>query len=130
MGNLAVNFRLKMPVLFERDVARYYNQQKEILERGIQDRKAENDANIREYEVKRKEHRKLSRQADDPMEELRHKKQARKWEERVEEEEDAYRRERNRLRDEADDMLALIEQALKGTQRVDDLFSIRWTVTA
>ena len=110
--------------------ARYYNQQEEILERSIQDRKAEKDAKIREYEAKRKEHRKLSRQADDPMEELRHKKQARKWEERVEEEEDAYRRERNRLRDEADDMLALIEQALKGTQRVDDLFSIRWTVTA
>src|SRR5690625_5179821 len=119
-----------MPVLFERDVARYHNQQKEILERGIQDRKAETDANIREYEAKRKEHRKISRQADDPMEELRHKKQARKWEERVEEEEDAYRRERNRLRDEEDDMLALIEQALKGTQRVDDLFSIRWRITA
>ena len=130
MGNLAVNFRLKMPVLFERDVARYYNQQEEILERGIQDRKAEKDAKIREHEAKRKEHRKLSRQADDPMEELRHKKQARKWEERVEEEEDAYRRERNRLRDEADDMLVLIEQSLKGTQRVDDLFSIRWKITA
>ena len=110
--------------------ARYYNQQEEILERSIQDRKAEKDAKIREYEAKRKEHRKLSRQADDPMEELRHKKQARKWEERVEEEEDAYRRERNRLRDEADDMLVLIEQSLKGTQRVDDLFSIRWKITA
>ncbi|MGO2777497.1 SNF2-related protein [Corynebacterium casei] len=110
--------------------ARYYNQQEEILERSIQDRKAEKDAKIREYEAKRKEHRKLSRQADDPMEELRHKKQARKWEERVEEEEDAYRRERNRLRDEADDMLVLIEQSLKGTQSVDDLFSIRWNITA
>src|SRR5699024_8559166 len=97
--------------------ARYYNQQEEILERSIQDRKAEKDAKIREHEAKRKEHRRLSRQADDPVEELHHKKQARKWEERVEEEEDTYRRERNRLRDEADDMLALIEQALKGTQR-------------
>lgn len=110
--------------------SRYYNQQEEILERSIQDRKAEKDARIREFEAKRKEHRKLSRQADDPMDELRHKKQARKWEERVEEEEDAYRRERNRLRDEADDMLVLIEQSLKGTQRVDDLFSIRWKITA
>src|SRR5699024_8274156 len=89
--------------------ARYYNQQEEILERSIQDRKAEKDAKVREFEAKRKDHRKLSRQADDPIEELRHKKQARKWQERVEEEEDVYRRERNRLRDEADDMLVLIE---------------------
>lgn len=109
---------------------RYYNQQEEILERSIQDRKAEKDAKIREYEAKRKEHRKLSRQADDPMEELRHKKQARKWRERVEEEEEAYMRERDRLTDEVDDMLVLIEQSLNGTQRIDDLFSIRWKITA
>src|SRR5699024_9165393 len=43
--------------------SRYYNQQEEILERSIQDRKAEKDAKIREFEAKRKEHRKLSRQA-------------------------------------------------------------------
>lgn len=110
--------------------ARYYNQQEEILERSIQDLKAEKDSKVREYEAKHREHRKLSRQADDPMDELRHKKQARKWGERVEEEEDAYRRERNRLRDEADDMLVLIEQSLKGTQRIEDLFSISWRVTA
>jgi len=110
--------------------SRYYNQQEEILERGIQDRKAEKDARIREYESKRKEHRKLARTADDPMEELKHKKEARKWEDRVEEAEDSYRRDRNRLRDEADDMLALIEQSLKGTQSVEDLFTIRWRITS
>lgn len=110
--------------------ARYYNQQEEILERSIQDRKAEKDAKIREFEAKRKEHRKLSRQADDPMEELKHKKEARRWEDRIEEEEDAYRRERKRLREQVDEMLVLIEQSLKGKQSVEDLFSIRWRITA
>lgn len=108
--------------------SRYYNQQEDILERSIQDRKAERQAKIREYEAKQKEERKLARQADDPMEELKHKKEARKWGEKVEDEEEAFRKERRRLRDEADDFLALVEQALKGTQEIEELFSIRWKI--
>lgn len=119
---------------FEREVqgrnARYYNQQEEILDRNIKDRRAEFEAKVREYRSKEKEARKASRSTDDPMEQLRHKKDAAKWDRRADEAEDDYRLEKRKLRDEADDLLDLISQALAGTQHTEHLFSIRWRVTA
>lgn len=109
--------------------SRFYDQQEEILYRNSLDRKAESEAKIRVFRQNEKEHRKLARMADDPMEQLRHKKEARKWAQRADEEDDEARSERLKLRAEADKYLTLIEESLKGTREVEQLFTIRWSVT-
>ncbi len=108
--------------------SRYYDQQEDLLYRKQQDRYAESESKIREYRHKEKEARKNIRTTDDPMEQLKLKKEARQWAERAEEEDDASRIVRKKMRDEADHCLQLIEQALKGTQEIEDLFSVRWKV--
>lgn len=119
-------------VHLEREVqgrnSRYYDQQEELLYRNQLDRRAESEGKIREYKAKEKEARKNARNSDDPMQQLRFKKEARKWAERAEDEDEEARVARKTMRAEADHYLDLIEQALKGTQVVEHLFSIRWTV--
>ncbi|WP_141338580.1 SNF2-related protein [Ornithinimicrobium kibberense] len=119
---------------FEKEVqsrnARYYDQQEELLYRNTLDRKAESEGLIREYRQKEKESRKAARQTDDPMEQLRHKKEARRWAQKAEDEDDRARVERIKLREEIDKYLDLIEQSLRGKRETEDLFCIRWKVTA
>lgn len=109
--------------------ARYYDQQEELLYRNSLDRKAESEALIREYRQKEKEHRKLARTTDDPMEQLRHKKDARMWSQRADDEDDKARTDRIAMRAEVDKYLKLIEESLKGTREIEHLFTIRWRVT-
>jgi len=109
--------------------SRYYDQQEELLYRNEQDRKAESEGKIREDRAKEREHRRLAKRTDDPLEQLRHKKEARKWAERAEREDEDSRADRRKLRIEADRFLDLVEQSLKGTQETEHLFSIRWKVT-
>ncbi|MDD2818031.1 MAG: SNF2-related protein [Candidatus Nanopelagicales bacterium] len=109
--------------------SRYYDQQEELLYRNQQDRRAESEGKIREFKAKEKEARKAARATDDPMEQLRCKKEARKWSERAEEEDEDARVARKKMREDADRYLELIEQALKGTQSIEDLFTIRWRIT-
>lgn len=119
---------------FEKEVqarnTRYYDQQEEILYRNSLDRKAESEALIRQYRQKEKESRKAARVTDDPMEQLRHKKEARRWSQKAEDEDDRARSDRIKLREESDKYLDLIEQSLQGKQETEDLFAIHWRVTA
>jgi ERCC4-related helicase len=108
--------------------SRYYDQQEDLLYRNQQDRRAESEGKIREYKAKEKEARKNARSTDDPMQQLKFKKEARRWSERAEEEDEEARVARKKMREEADRYLELIEQALKGTQTIEHLFSIRWKV--
>lgn len=110
--------------------SRYYDQQEELLYRNQQDRRAESEGKIREYKAKEKEARRAAKATDDPMEQLKFKKDARRWAERAEEEDEEARVARKKMREEADYYLELIEQAIKGTQDVEYLFSIRWNVVA
>ncbi len=110
--------------------SRYYDQQEDLLYRNQQDRRAESEGKIRDYRAKEREHRKAAKQSNDPLEQLRHKKDARKWAERAEREDEDSRADRRKLREEADHLLHLIEQSLKGTQQTEHLFTIRWSVTA
>lgn len=110
--------------------SRYYDQQEELLYRNQQDRRAESEGAIREFKIKEKEARKDARATDNPMEQLKFKKEARKWAERAEEEDEEARVARKKMREEADHYLELIEEALKGTQTIEDLFTIRWKVVA
>lgn len=110
--------------------SRYYDQQEELLYRNQQDRKAEHEGKIREFRSKEKETRKAARSTDDPMEQLKLKKEARRWEQRAEDADEEFRELKKKLRDEADKYLDLIEQSLKGTQASEHLFTIRWRVIA
>ena len=120
--------------VFEKEVqsrnARFYDQQEELIYRNTLDRKAESEGLIREFRQKEKESRKAARQTDDPMEQLRHKKEARRWAQKAEDEDDRARFERIKLREEADRYLELIEQALRGKREVEDLFTIHWRIVA
>lgn len=109
--------------------SRYYDQQEELLYRNQQDRKAEHEGQIREYRAKEKEARKAARLTDDPMEQLRFKKEARRWEQKVEDADEKFREIKKQLRQEADKYLELIEQSLQGTQHIERLFTIRWRVS-
>ena len=110
--------------------SRYYDQQEELIYRNQQDRKAEHEGTIRDHRAKEKEARKLARQTDDPIEQLRLKKEARKWEQRAEDADEDFRDTRQKLRAEADKYLDLIEQSLQGTQSTEHLFTIRWRIAA
>ncbi len=62
------------------------------------------------------------------MEQLRLKKEARKWEQGAEEADEEFRETRKMLRAKADKYLDLIEQSLQGTQSTEHLFTIRWRI--
>lgn len=108
--------------------ARYYNEQEDLLHRNQQDRKAEHEGKIREYKSKEKEARKAANNATDPMEQLKLKRESRKWETKVDEADEEFRAAKKQMREEADKYLELIEQALKGTQKTELLFTVRWSV--
>jgi ERCC4-related helicase len=109
--------------------SRYYDQQEELLYRNQQDRKAEHEAAIRDFRAKEREARKAARQTDEPLEQLKFKKEARKWEQRAEDADEEFREAKRQLRGEADRYLELIEQSLKGTREIEHLFTIRWRIT-
>ena len=109
--------------------SRYYDQQEELLYRNQQDRHAESEGKIREYRNKEKEARKSAKGTDDPLEQLKFKQEARKWAQKAEDEDEEARAARKKMREEADNFLSLIEQSLKGTRNVEDLFTIKWKIT-
>lgn len=108
--------------------SRYYDQQEELLYRNQQDRHAESEGKIREFRNKEKEARNSSKSTDDPMMQLKFKQEARKWSDKAEEEDEAARVARKKMREEAEDYLSLIEQALKGSKSLQDLFQIEWAI--
>jgi hypothetical protein len=58
------------------------------------------------------------------------KKDARRWEQEAEDADDEFRDLKKQLREEADKYLELIEQALKGVQQTEHIFTIRWKIVA
>lgn len=107
----------------------YFNEQEEVIHRNIQDRKAEHEKRIRELEAKIKDYRKQSKQATDAMESLAWKRKANQLEDKIDELDESFRREKRKLRDESDDYLVSVEQSLKGSEEEEHLFSIRWRIT-
>lgn len=108
----------------------YYNQQEELLESQILDLDTERRKEVRALESKRKEFRKQANQADDPMEQLRFKKNARVLDDEIDEVEGRYRKEKRALRDNVDELLILIRQSLQGKRIEKELFTIRWRIKA
>lgn len=108
----------------------YYNQQEKLLQAQILDLDVERRKAVRELEKKRKDLRAQAKQADDPMEQLRFKKKARNLDDDIDSIEDRYRKEKRDLRDNVDELLILIRQSLQGTRVENELFTIRWRITA
>lgn len=120
--------------LFDTEVkarnSHYYDQQEEIYFSNIEDRRAESEAIVRDFEKKAHEARKSSRLAEDPVKQLQLKREARTWQRKADEEADRSRKERRELQDKQDEYIDLIGQALKGTNERATLFSIAWKVIA
>jgi len=110
--------------------SRYYDQQEELLYRNQQDRHAESEGKIREYRNKEKEARKNAKTADDPLQQLKYKQEARKWSDKAEDEDEEARIARKKMREETENYLMLIEQSLKGSKSTEDLFSFSWKIIA
>jgi hypothetical protein len=108
----------------------YYDQQEEVYYRNIEDLHAESDALIRNLEKKAHNARRNSRNVDDPVEQLRLKREARTWQRKADDEADKARKERHELRGKQDEYLDLIAQALQGTHEHEPLFSIKWRVVS
>lgn len=109
--------------------SRFYDQQEDIIYRSIEDRKAETDARIRDFRAKEKDKRRLAKLADDPVEQLTHKKQAKKWDQKAEEEDEKFRADKKALKEEGERLLELIEQSLRGSKSRRQLFAAEWEVT-
>lgn len=109
--------------------SKYYDQQEEIMYRNGQDQKAASEAKIRDYRQKEKEARRKARAETDPLAQLEYKKEARKWEQRAEAEDDRAREERRKNREKADEYLEYIEQTLKGNKSLEDVFCVAWEIS-
>lgn len=107
---------------------KYFDQQEEMIYRNNLDQKAESAARIRDFQRKEKEARHKAKTEVDPLKQLELKKEARKWEQKAEEEDDRARDERRQNRDKANEWLEQIENALKGNKEVKDLFAISWEI--
>lgn len=107
---------------------KYFDQQEEMIYRNSLDQKAESAAKIRDYQKKEREARHKAKVEIDPLSQLEYKKEARKWEQKAEEEDDRSRDMRRKKREEADEWLEQIENALKGNQKTEDLFAISWEI--
>ena len=108
--------------------SKYYDQQEEIVYRNNLDQKAASEATIRELRKREKDARLKARQETDPLKQLEYKKEARKWEQRAEEEDDRARDERREASRKAEEYLDLIEESLKGNQKVEDIFTLSWEI--
>ncbi|OFM59341.1 DNA helicase [Corynebacterium sp. HMSC058E07] len=108
--------------------ANFFLQQEELIEAARLDHKAKFDAKIREFQVKESKARKAARKAKNTSEELKLKREARTWRRKIDDAEDVYRSERNRLRRESEDYLDNARDALHAIETRREIFTINWEV--
>ena len=108
--------------------ARFFLEQEALLDATRLDIKAKYDAQIREYQAKEATAKKEARKASNAAHELKLKQEARKWRRKIDDAEDGYRSERNRLRDESDELLDSAQEALQANLSRQMLFTINWEV--
>ncbi|MBG9349391.1 SNF2-related protein [Corynebacterium belfantii] len=108
--------------------AGFFLQQEELIEAARLDHKAKFDARIREYQAKEATAKKAARKATSATEELKLKQEARQWRRKIDDAEDEYRTERNRLRDESEEYLDSARDALNANENRRELFTITWEV--
>lgn len=110
--------------------ARFSIEQGDLVESRLKDQKAKYDAEACKLERARDEINGRERRADDLTERLKLRKEAQRLSRRADDLYSDYREERDRLRDKADEYLGMLEDALGGTERREQVFTIRWAVIA
>lgn len=108
---------------------RYYDEQDDATFRRMQDRKAEHEKKIREWENRIRQLRKQAKQSTDAMESLTLKRKANQLEDRIDSSDAEFRTVKRHLRDESEDYLNSVEQALKGSAEQEPVLAIRWIIT-
>ena len=103
-------------------------EQGDLVESRLKDHKAKYDAEVRKLNKKEDDARARERRTDDLSERLKLRKEAQRLARRAEALYDGFKVERDALRQKADDYLEMIEQALKGTDEREHIFTVRWTV--
>lgn len=106
--------------------ARYFDEQEELAYSNIEDRRAEHDALIAKYRLQENAARRVARNSQDATERIRAKKETRRWMNKISEAEQDFHTARMELEAKMDENLVLMEQALRGTRDVQEVFSIRW----
>ena len=96
--------------------------------RSLQDRKAEHEKQIREWENQIRQLRKQAKQTVDAMESLTLKRKANRLEDKIDDADEEFRKTKRRMRDESDDYLNSVEQALRGSEAQEPVLAIRWRI--
>ncbi|MFW0184754.1 hypothetical protein ACN083_04530 [Rothia sp. CCM 9418] len=108
--------------------ATFFLQQEALIDSARLDLKAKFDAKIRDYQAKEATANKVARKASSASEELKLKQEARQWRRKIDDAEDEYRNERNRLRYESEELLDRAQDALQAKQSRQVLFTVNWEV--
>ena len=96
----------------------------------MKDHKAKYDADTRKLEKDRAEALAQERRTEDLTARLKCRKEAQRLARRADDLYDEFKMERDRLRRKADEYLDMIEQALKGTDDRQHIFTLKWAVEA
>lgn len=108
--------------------AKFSIEQGDLVESRLKDHKAKYDAEARKLEKTKDEINARERRTEDLTERLKLRKEVQKISRRADELYGDYREERNKLREKADEYLEMLEDALRGSERREHVFSIRWAV--
>lgn len=108
--------------------AQFSIEQGDLVESRLKDHKAKYDAEARKLEKSKEEINARERRTDDLTERLKLRKEAQKLSRRADDLYSDYREERERLRGKADEYLGMLEDALRGTEHREHVFTIRWAV--
>ena len=110
--------------------AQFSIEQGDLIESRLKDHKAKYDADTRKLEKDRAEALAQERRTQAPTARLNWRKEAQRLARRADDLYDEFKMERDRLRRKADEYLDMIEQALKGTDAREHIFTIKWGIVA
>lgn len=108
--------------------AQFSIEQGDLVESRLKDHKAKYDAEARKLEKSKEEINARERRTDDITERLKLRKEAQKLSRRADDLYSDYREERERLRGKADEYIGMLEDAIRGTEHREHVFTIRWAV--
>lgn len=110
--------------------ATYFYQQEELIEAARLDLRSTYAAKARDLQAKADTAKKEARKASSQVERLKLTREARKYQRLVEETDDEYRLQRNKLQAESDRYLDQVAASLQAQHKRETLFSISWSVVA
>lgn len=108
---------------------RYYDEQEDVTFQSLQDRKAEHEMQIRDWNKQIIQLRDQAKNAVDASESLMLKRKSNKLEDKIDDADEEFKKTKRRMRDESNDYLDSVEQALRGSESQEPILAIRWRIT-